>query len=348
MNNKVAIVGVGGRTGTMFAFEIGKHHDVLGISREGTIEYLKNNDLYIKKGDDKIPFKGKVISDTNFSEEYNPDIIFLTNKNPVGSVLKYYFQKCGDKKPVFVLSQNGMDAINEAQQTLEEIAKPENINVVRMVLFNAIDRRGDTLSYSSPIKVGLAQALGDKGVEKVYSLFKKSGFVVNKFKKKDAKNLEYSKLFLNLIGMASASRGLSIEEGFLKKEVFEEEIKALREYIKIVRLAGGRFLNFKNYPVNLYVSLLSLPLSLLILFRKLLANKITKGRGSKPKDLDEVKYYNGSVVTLAEKINKKKEGEIEETDYVARKERDVSKNLSEQALVNRKIYWRALKMMEEK
>ena len=334
MKKRVAIVGVGGRTGTMFSFEIGRNNEVLGIARKETIDFLEKNELYIDRGNDPVLFKEKVIEDVAFSESDNPDIVFLANKNPVSAVLKYYFQKCGSKKPIFVLSQNGIDAINSAKKTLEEIAKPEDIKVVRMVLFNAIDRKQDCLKYSLPIKVALSQALGDTGVKEVYSLLKESGFRVNKFSKKDAKNLEYSKLFLNLIGMASASRGLSISEGFQDKEVFTEEIEALKEYIEIVRFAKGNFLSFPGYPISFFVSLLSLPTSFLIPFRNKLSNMISKGRGDKPKDLDEIDYYNGAVVNLANKIKLEKV------------EPDIAKGTSIKAFINQKIYWRVLEKLK--
>lgn len=345
MEKRVAIVGVGGRTGTMFSFEIGKNNDVLGIARKNTIDFLEKNELYVNRGNGPVLFKEKIIEDTNFSENDNPDIIFLTNKNPISVALKYYFQKCGYKKPIFVLSQNGIDAVNSAKKALEEIAKPEDIKVVRMILFNAIDRKQNCIKYSTPIKVALAQALGDTGIEEVYSLLKMSGFRVSKFSKKDAQNLEFSKLFLNLIGIASASRGLSISEGFQNKEVFIEEIEALKEYIEIVRSAGGKFLNFPGYPISLFTLLLSLPIFFLIPFRNKLSNIINKGRRDKSKDLDEIDYYNGAVVNLANKIELEKEGKLGIINYSVSGS-DMGKELSEKAFINQKIYWRVLEKLK--
>ena len=45
MKKRVAIVGVGGRTGTMFSFEIGRKNDVLGIARKDTIEFFEKSKL---------------------------------------------------------------------------------------------------------------------------------------------------------------------------------------------------------------------------------------------------------------------------------------------------------------
>jgi len=113
--------------------------------------------------------------------------------------------------------------------------------------------------------------------------------------------------------MAAAVRGLGIGEGLAKKEIFEEEIKALREYIKVVKKSGGKFLNFNNYPIKLFTILINfLPLPILKIFRKTIAKVITKERGGKEKgNIDEIEYYNGAVIRLGEKfkvetpINKK-------------------------------------------
>jgi len=114
--------------------------------------------------------------------------------------------------------------------------------------------------------------------------------------------MEYSKLFLNLIGMPSATYGFSIKEGFLKKEIFKEEILALREYKKVVKLSGGKFLNFPGYPVEILSFLISLPIFLLVFLRNILVEKIEKGRAGKKKDLDEIDYYNGAVLKMANKL----------------------------------------------
>ncbi len=340
MKKKIAIIGVGGRTGTMLASELGKNNHVLGVSRERTVSFLRNNDFYINKGDEKVPFQGRVIKDSEFNKEINPDIVFLTNKNPVGRVLKYYFERSGPRKPVFVLSQNGIDAINSAQKTLSDF---KDVKIVRMILFNTVDLQDNVLKYRLPVRASIAQALGEEGVEEVYQLLKGSGFIIKKLSKKNSRNLEFSKLFLNLIGMASASRGLSIKEGFKDKETFKEEIRSLKEYIEIVRLAGGKFLNFKKYPIKVFVFLISLPIFMLLPFRNRIAEKIIKVRGNKTKDLDEIEYYNGGVVKLARQLEKKKKEKIDKLEF--RQETDVTKDLVPKAYTNQKIYWRAQKRL---
>src|SRR6056297_2729205 len=102
MKNTIAIVGYGGRTGTMFAYELSKEVSVLGVAREKTIDYLENNHLQIKKENSLNSFEGEIISDQQFSESQQPEILFLTTRNPIKKTLTYYLEKCGPKKPIIV------------------------------------------------------------------------------------------------------------------------------------------------------------------------------------------------------------------------------------------------------
>jgi ketopantoate reductase len=302
---KIVIIGVGGRTGTMFAFEIAKVANVLGVARENEINKINEKKLCVDKGKGLETFNGKVTKDTDFSKENSSEIIFLATKNPVSAPLSYYFQKCS-KKPIFVISQNGIDAAIEAEEALRKITDPEKIRLVRMVLFNAIDKKiiegKDCFRYSTPVRVAVAGISNDEDSKEVIAILKKAEFKVSEFTQKDIRNLEYSKLFLNLIGMASASRGLSIKEGFKDKEIFKEEIDVLREYINSVKAAGGKFLNFfPYYPVGILSLISYLPTFILVFCRNILAQAITKGRAKKRKDLDEIDYYNGAVIKLGKK-----------------------------------------------
>jgi ketopantoate reductase len=342
MKNEIAIVGYGGRTGTMLAYELEKSSKVLGIAQEKTIEYLRKNNLQVKKENSLNAFNGEVISDKHFTESQQPEILFLATRNPIKRTLLYYLKRCGKKKPIIVLSQNGINALD----SIQEIAKNYHLRVVRMVLFNAIDRQGNKISYSEPLQVALSQAYGSKGVNKVSFALEKADFQVDKFSKKNAKNIEFSKLFLNLIGMASASRGLSIKTGFNNKEVFKEEIQSLREYIKVVKRSGGQFLNFKPYPVRFLSRLVFLPLPLLTFFRNKLASFITKDRGNKPKDLGEIDYYNGGVVKLAQKLEEEKK-KNHNPDSSHQESIDITRDFYKNVATNQKIYWRAVKRKGE-
>ena len=103
--------------------------------------------------------------------------------------------------------------------------------------------------------------------------------------------------------MASASRGFSVKEGFLNSEMLKEEVEALKEYIKVVEAAKGKFLNFSHYPVKFWASLIKLiPTNLLLFLKPFLAKMIGEKREEKTKDLDEIEFYNGAVVKLGKKM----------------------------------------------
>ncbi len=308
---KIVIIGIGGRTGTMFVYELESFADVLGVGKETDIEIIRQKKLFVQKKD-KEPelFNVKVIKDSDFNQEINPDIIFLATKNPVSPVIKYYFEKFkGERIPILFLSQNGIEALEDSKKALEEIfnEKAKDIKIIRAVLFNPIDQKkqnGNTyIKYSLPIRIALSKAQGQTDIKELVELFKESGFEISEFPQKEAKNLEFSKLFLNLIGMVSASHGLSIKAGFKNKEIFKEEVGSLKEYVKVVKAAGGRFLNFPHYQVRILSTMFNLiPTIFLLPFRTFLAKLISKERGEKPKVLDEINYYNGAVVKLGEKI----------------------------------------------
>jgi len=147
---KIAIIGIGGRTGTMFAYELKGFANILCVGKEEGIEAIKQNKLFVQKKD-KAPelFSVKVIRDTDFNEEINPDIIFIATKNPVAPVIKEYFSKFKEKIPTLFISQNGVDALPEAKQVLKEVfgKKAESSQIIRCVLFNPIDSEIKKVGY---------------------------------------------------------------------------------------------------------------------------------------------------------------------------------------------------------
>ena len=328
----MAIVGTGGRTGTMFAYELRHFANVLGVTKEEQMELIAQKKLYIQRKKQIFElFDCKVIKDSDFKAGLVPDIVFITTKNPVYNIVKYYFEKFKNEKiPALFISQNGIDALSEARQALKEVfgEESESIQMIRCILFNPIDsghkENKAYIRYSLPIRIAVSKAQGYGDIKNFVEIFKSAGFKVSEFSEKNAKNLEFSKLFLNLIGMASASHGFSIRDGFKNKEIFKEEVQALKEYIKVVKKSHGKFLNFPHYPVKFLSIFIELtPMFLLMPIRNILSGFISKGRGGKPKDLDEVDYYNGGVVKLGKRIGIK-------------------------TLVNEKVYKRVLEKLEIK
>jgi 2-dehydropantoate 2-reductase len=310
---KIAVIGTGGRTGTMLASELSNSSEVLGVSREREVDLIKKEKFFIKRGkESEAVFRGEIIQDTEFNQQLCPDILFLATKNPVSLPLKFYLNHCKGKIPAVIVSQNGIAAIKDAQESIKEILgeEAERVRLIRVVLFNPIAKKeisGRALvSYSLPIKGAFAKVAGAGSIEDIAQVFKEAGFEFQEFPLEEAKNIEFSKLFLNLIGMAAASKGISVKEGLKDKNTFREEVGVLKEYIKSVKTTGGKFINFSSYPVGVFASLIEkLPISFLLPFRSKLARIISKGREGKPKDLDEIDYYNGAIVDLGKETGVK-------------------------------------------
>lgn len=310
---KIAIVGIGGRTGTMFAFELKNSTEVIGVGRKEETEKIKKGKIFIQRdNENSVAFSGEVIAGEEFDEKLKPDFIFLCVKNPVSIAVNYYYRKISKegKIPTLVLSQNGVSAIDEAKKELNKIfgKKTDEIQIIRISLFNPIssERSDDTvnISYFSPIRLAFGVASGPKDTNEIKEILEKAHIGTEKISHQDVRNMEFSKLFTNLIGMASAARGLTIGEGFKDREVFEEEMGALKEYIRVVKKSGGKFLNFKRYPIKTFTSLIDyLPITFLKIFQKRIAKMITKGRKGKEKgNIDEIEYYNGVVVKLGKEL----------------------------------------------
>lgn len=303
---KVGIIGIG-RTGTMLAFELKGNCEVFGVGKKEEVNLVKAGKVFVQRNGKDFLFSEKIIDAEEFPNGINFDALVLTVKNPIDSVLRYYYQKIKEKNfnpPALFLLQNGIEAGEKAIFILKEIFSEDfkKIPLFRISLFNPIDRKivNDKIYivYSLPIKLAISQVLGKNFPE----FLKEGTFKVFKIAKKDWKNMEYSKLFLNLIGMASATYNLSIREGFAKKEIFQEEICALREYKKVIQLKGGKFLNFPSYPVQFFSFLVSFPSFFLFLFRNFFAAFIERGRIGKKKDLDEIDFYNGAIVKMAREL----------------------------------------------
>ncbi|MCX6084853.1 MAG: hypothetical protein NTX94_00235 [Caldiserica bacterium] len=312
MTRKIAIVGAGGRTGTLFAHELRKSAEIVGVARQPQADDVREGRILVERqGGMPEQLACHVIEDDAFTAEVAPDFLFLATKNPVApSVRHYYTHGQQEKPPDLILSQNGVVAAEEARTELESIfgARARTIRILRVSLFNPVSVKmsGDktVIAYFAPVRLAFGVASGPDETQDLLELFLGAGIEAEAVASRDVKNMEFSKLFTNLLGVPSAAHGLTIEEGFADRGVFEEEIRALREYALVVKRSGGRFLNFRHYPTGLYAALLgAIPMSILSLFRKKIATVITKGRGNKEKgNIDEIDYYNGAVVSMGERL----------------------------------------------
>lgn len=314
---KITVIGIGGRTGAMFAFELKNAADVSGVGKENEVRIIEEKKVYVKRGGGSPKLlEVKAIKDAEFCRSVVlPEIIFLTTKNPVGPAVEYYYKefKTQEKLPALILSQNGLTAGHEAKDALEKILgeKAKEAQIIRISLLNAVEKKSleekICINYSPPIRLSFSVFSGKRETSLLAGLFKEAGIEAEEIPPEGVRDMEFSKLFVNLIGISPASRDLSLEEGFKDKKTFKEEIIGLREYIRVVRAAGGNFLNLSHLPIKLFAFLVEkTPLPILIFFRGKIWEIINKGRDGKKKgNLDEIDYYQGEVVRLGKKFGVK-------------------------------------------
>lgn len=312
MTQKIAIVGAGGRTGTLFAEELARAAKIVGVARQPQADDVRAGRILVKRqGEAASPLACEIIEDRAFTGDLAPDFIFLATKNPVGPLVRSYYERVQRANPPdLILSQNGIAAADDARVVLEQIfgERADSIRVVRVSLFNpvSVEMTGERteVSYFAPVRLAFGVAFGPDRTQDLLELFVAAGIEAQAVPSGDIRNMEFSKLFTNLIGVPSAAHGLTIGQGFADSAVFTEEIGALREYAHVVRSSGGRFLNLRHFPTGTYATLLgSVPLPILRVARMRIAGMITKGRGSKEKgNIDEIDYYTGAVVAMGRRL----------------------------------------------
>jgi len=307
---RIAIIGAGGRIGSMFSQELKIGNSVLGVDRNQEIERIRSGNVVLMIGGKETVFEVETINDYEIVN-HSFDAVFLCAKNPVTDVVKYYyrmFKEGGKDIPALFLPQNGVTVIEETMEALKDIfgKDAEKVKIARISLFNSVSREivGEKvyLKYSLPIRLAVGP-VSDISAQELKEFFNDTEIEVFEISRDKVRDMEFSKLFLNLIGMASACHDLSIEDGFSSMEIFKEELGVIKEYTKIVENKGGKFVDFPHYPVGLMSAIFNnVPVAVLSLFRKWIGRKIEKGRRGKKKDIDEIEYYNGMVVNMGREI----------------------------------------------
>jgi ketopantoate reductase len=324
MKLKIVIVGIGGRTGSMFARELQGVCDVVGVGLEREVEAINNGKIKIQRSigiAEPLIVKAILARDFGAEMEKNyPDFIWLAVKNPVASAVKFYYSQFAGKGkfPALILSQNGLSAIGDAQTALKEALgqDADKVRIIRVCLSNGIDLKNDEAAYASagatasqsgtsaisykiPIKLGFGAVNGSSADLK--EILRANGIKNQEYQSKDVRKMENSKLFTNLIGMVSATRGLAVSVGLRDKKVFKEEVAMLKEFVVAVKKSGSGFVNdFAGYPIKMLAEMIMLPAPLLVPFRGIFERIVSKGR-NRPKDLSEIDYYNGEVAKLGQK-----------------------------------------------
>ncbi|UMX48092.1 MAG: hypothetical protein L7H18_00935 [Candidatus Nealsonbacteria bacterium DGGOD1a] len=322
MGKTIYIVGIGGRTGAMFCRELQGAARIIGVGMDREIEAINNGKIKTRRGAGQPEIlKTEIVRSADFAvaAELNPpDFIWLATKNPVIETVKFYYRgfKGKEKLPALVISQNGLSAINDARAGLFEVLgqAADRVRIIRVSLINGVDLRAEggvlaetaaspngtsVISYKIPIKLGFGVIDGKSFDFKEILL---AGRIkAREFPGAEVFEMENSKLFTNLIGMAAAVNGMDAGQGLRDKKVFKEEVAALKEYVLAIKKSGGGFVgDFCGYPIKFLAQMMLWPLWLLLPWRGLLADIVAKGR-NRPKDLSEIDYYNGEVARLGKR-----------------------------------------------
>jgi len=311
MQKIIYIVGIGGRTGAMFAREMGGSSDIIGVGLSREAKMIAAGDLKLSRGGAVTEaLSVPVVTPENFKdaiEKKYPDFIWVATRNPVTEAVKFYYRNFAGRKelPALILSQNGLSAIDDAKAGLEAALGDDagKVAIVRVSLINGVDMSIEDgvsiINYKVPVKLGFGAISGQTGLKDV---LRATQIKFQEFEGRDVLKMENSKLFTNLIGMAAAARGMTVSGGLLDKKVFMEEVSMLKEYVVAVKAGGGGFLdNYAGYPIKMLAGMMLLPAALLVPFRGIFERIVTKGR-NRPKDLFEIDYYNGEVVKLGKRF----------------------------------------------
>ncbi len=318
MKKTIYIIGIGGRTGAMFAREMQAGCDIVGVGRSDEAGMIARGGLKVKRGGNPSEdLKVAAVAEDGFAQAIGnnyPDYVWLAVRNPVTEAVKAYYRNFSGKNrfPVLVLSQNGLSAVEDAKAALREVLgqDAERVDIIRVSLINGIDAefggRIFKISYKLPIKMGFGLWGREKdtgATAPLAKIFAAAGIKAKEFYGKDVAKMENAKLFTNLIGVAAAVRGMSADQGLRDKKVFQQEVMALREYVMAVKASGGGFAaELCGYPIGFLARVMLLPLWLIMPWRGIFADIVAKGR-NRPKDLAEIDYYNGEVARMGRSCN---------------------------------------------
>lgn len=313
MKKTIYIIGIGGRTGSMFARELQEASNIVGVGMKDEISRIAAGGVTVERSaaaPEILKVETVAVEDFAAATVHKfPDFVLFAVKNPVTEAVKsYYGYFRGEGRfPALILFQNGLSAINDAKTGLAEAlgSDADRVRIIRMSLINGVDAEiGDgtfRAIYKLPIRLGFG-AVGNQSAADIKEILVDAGIECEEFKGKGVFEMENSKLFTNLIGMAAAVDGVGVEAGLRDRKIFRREAAMLREYVLAIKAAGSGFSDsFCGYPIKFLAGLMLLPVWLLLPFRGLLARIVARGR-NRPKDLGEVDYYNGEVVKLGKRF----------------------------------------------
>lgn len=298
-NSNVTIVGLG-QIGLMFLEQLSNIDDLSlsGVGRDHQLDSLRNtypNTTFFSLIDQEL------ISNSDL-------FIISVGRKGLPKVIKDMKMLIDNSssKTTFLLIQNGV-------LSNSDIALGTEQSIVRGSVFTVVTSVGDEIKYKkSGLKISLANIQGNSG-SKVQELLLEAGF---KSETLDSwRDMEVSKLLMNTLGTTGVVTGLSLSDTFLNKDLFELEVRAMRDRMALIKAANLELYNFWNLaiPAKLLGGIFQyIPLTLLNAARGKLGKVISGERGNElssaatqvnqgsiPKELDN---YHTFFLSLAEEF----------------------------------------------
>lgn len=247
-----------------------------------------------------------------------PETLILATPNPADAVLKTIADNLTDDSlPLtIILPQNGVEVAKKAQDAL--IGK--NVVLIRASLFTPVSSEGNDIRYNpGKLSIGLSivpvaenevfDANKDAALQKAKTLFRNACFDTKVFE--DFQSMEWTKLVLNAMVSTGGVTGFAPEETLNDPELYELEMRATADRLKILEAAGIKYEDIPWGGAN------SLPLLDKQCIRKLrnhepfktyIKNKIVSGRDNKLSGAwlnimagrpTELTYYHQPFIDLA-------------------------------------------------
>ena len=282
--DSIGVVGAKGQTGRLYMETITAAFSDMPITA-------------IDPNDREINFAGKVdlFTDvtTAFKQGKRPEALILATANPTRPLLEEIAANLDNKPLTLILPQNGIAVVSEAQ----EIFKGKPVTLIRANLFSSsINKDDGTVFYNKEkLRIGLAYVPGAQGevfdaakeaeMQKAAAMFRKAGFDAITFGK-DYENLEWTKLVLNAMVSTGGVTGFTPEETCNDPELYELEMKAASDRLKILAKAGIEYQKIKWGGADL-LPLLTVPGTKTLArkverLKKKIIKQIVEGRDNKP------------------------------------------------------------------
>ena len=280
-------------------------HEVTLVGRPALMAAVAANGLTLHWPDrPAIQSRPKTSTTTT---DLNPpyDFIFLTVKAPAtAQAIAEVAPLFGDTQTILVSLQNGIGNEEQAAAALG----PEKVIAGTITFPIEMPEPGLVEVSKAGGGLGLAPLHPNQPLNRLGEALCQAGLTTVVYS--DYRAIKWSKLILNIAANAtSAILNQAPAEIIARPELFNLEIDALREALKVMRVLGVRAVRLPGYPIDRLARLAGLPYPLV---RRFLRPLMAGGRGSKMPSLQidlaagrttsEIEVLNGAIVRAGQRL----------------------------------------------